>query len=421
MKEVVAIEEVSTAVDEDIKKLEDTMAVEGIAPMVKRSMVECDESMSDEVIAAMRGVEIAPSEPLSVLEELATEVEIEGMGRVAIPIDPPHNGKIYTETYVKTPAVATKNRVFDSGLKVIKTHTEKVSISVAPIIINVCNNLQKKVGNNEFSIVCKGHWNDDGLYVVGDEYEVPKQKVDGAAVDYDLNHLEELKMQGFNTVIHSHPFKSSNFSHSDDTTINSHFECSVLYSVGEFTTATIAVIPIPGTKLIVTGNPFVEGMENIVPASKSNNIEQKYKHDYKYVNYNNYYNDNWYGNKTRNSKLIGSDPEDCEMEYDKYNKNKSDLDKFRGDEFGQGIYHYDEKDDVLYKNGKPIHSVVSARMSAARSSGNQPIKVHQSEIPNRNVARVFKTTTDEVHADQKTSGVFTVDNKRSKSNRVSRK
>ena len=417
MKEVVSIEEVSdSAMKEDIKKLEDTMANEGIAPMVPKTSFASQRfermQRDEELIAELEstGIDLAedpaPSQPVNVMEEFIVDVEIEGMGTVKIPTTP-----IGRVCYTPPPAAKTRNRVFESGLTVIKTNTEKVPITVPSILVNVCNSLQKKVGNNEFSIVCKGHWDDD-KYVISEEFKVPKQQVAGASVDYDLEHLEELKLAGFNTVIHSHPFKSANFSHSDDTTINSHFQCSVLYSVGDFTTATIVVVPAPGIKLVVTGNPKIEGEDNIVPVSESNNIETKYKYVNKYVNPYNQDNlwDEW---GQPHNTLHGSHFNECEKEYDRYQQRmKSNLDhtkiqndKFRN--FEKRHYDYDPKEDVLYKDGKPIHKSNQSRILKPYVNDTitqLPIRVHGGDCGCKNT-RIFRTEEPSVHANQK-QGIF---------------
>lgn len=402
MKEVISIEE---SMNEDIKKLEDTMASEGVAPMIKRFKEIEDEDALGSIVSKGMPDEIAPAEPADIMAELSAEVDIEGVGVVKFPIDPVPR-KVYTPVVVK----AAKTRVFSSGLKVVKTHTEKVLITLSPLIISVCNSLQRKVGHNEFSIVCKGKWGDDGSYIVSEDYKVPKQKVDGAAVDYDLDHLEQLKMEGYNTVIHSHPFKSANFSSSDDETINSHFECSVLYSVGEFTTATIAVVPVPGMKLIITGNPTIEGDDNVVPESESSNIEKKFKDTYsKYYNYG-----YWYGydnpdfsvsKYSRNSQLIGSHPEDCEKEYDHHiTNNERELDRFRNSKLGAGNYVYDPATDVLLKNGKPVNGFGQSRVKVHTAATEFGCGCSES-----NTQRIFRTNmATSVHADQK-PGVFSTD------------
>ena len=418
MKEVVSIEEVSdSAMREDIKKLEDTMAVEGIAPMVTKRFerTQLDEEQLAEIVS--RGIEEpAPSDPVNILEEYAAEVDIEGVGIVKSPTTP--IGRTIDKrgvTYVYTPPAAsvTKNRVFESGLKVIKTKHEEIPIMISPIIINVCNSLQRKVGNtNEFSIVCKGNWDDDGNYIIGEEYKVPKQQVAGASVDYDLEHLEQLKLDGYNTVIHAHPFKSSNFSSSDDTTINSHFSCSVLYSIGEFTAATISITPTPGLKLVVTGCPKVIGEDNIVPESESNNIEQKYKvREYSPNRYKNqYYDDSYWDKWEQFPKEKNLDA--CEREYQEYCKRGDHhfVDKYHhGD---KKVYDYNPESDILYKNGKPIHRT-SVDRTARQSVAHLPLEGRgcasdRTVIP----ARVFKTD-DRVNADQR-SGVFKTNEKTQK-------
>jgi hypothetical protein len=205
-----------------------------------------------------------------------------------------------------------KSRVFSSGLTVVETSREKVQIDVPRGILNACDELQEKFKSSEFSIVCKGKWDEDGKYIITDEFEVPKQKVYGAAVDYDLEHLAELKALGFNAIIHSHPFytKSTSFSASDDETINSHFECSILYSGREFTTATITIVPVVGMKLIIPGEPGIEG-ENIVSQAQIENIEKGFNE----------------------STSVGS---------------------FQDASFGGDVYSYDEETDTFMKNGVAI-------------------------------------------------------------------
>jgi hypothetical protein len=431
VKEIISIEESQSAVTEDVKKLEDTMANDESTGMPHNGIPKDEESLAQIVSRGMPHEEEAAPDAKDIEAGIIVDVEVEGVGTIKVPVDP-----VSSTPKVAVEVIKTRTRVFNSGLKVIKAHNEKIDISVPPVISVVCNSLQRKVGHNEFSIVCKGHWNDDGTYTVSEEYKVPKQKVDGAAVDYDLDHLEQLKLEGYNTVIHSHPFKSSNFSTSDDETINSHFECSVLYSMGEFTTATIAVIPIAGTKLIITGNPSIEGEDGVVPESESNNIEKKHN-DYvynggcnnqyngyygQYYNYRKDYDDDYdYRNnkgKTKNSKLIGSYPEECEKEYDSHmtsrEKEKAYFESRRTVETENFRYDVDS-DNLSSKGGKPIHVQTTERIKRANSLGKGHIAKSGGCCSER-TDRVFKTCDSApapavmAHADQK-PGVFrTTDN-----------
>ena len=127
-------------------------------------------------------------------------------------------------------------KVWDSGLKIIK----KPIIYVHPKILSVCNYIQNRIGEKEFSIVAKGEWREDGFYVL-DEFEIPEQEVSYASVDY-LEDLTKYKLEGYNTIIHSHPFsRSSKFSSTDEESINAHFDCSLLYTDKKFNDAVISL------------------------------------------------------------------------------------------------------------------------------------------------------------------------------------
>jgi len=293
-----------------------------------------------------------------------------------------------------------KSRVFSSGLTVVETSREKVQIDVPRNILNACDELQEKFKNNEFSIVCKGRWDEDGKYVIIDEFRVPKQKVYGAAVDYDLEHLVELKALGFNSIIHSHPFymKSTSFSMSDNETINSHFECSMLYSGREFTAATITIAPIAGMKLIIPGEPGIEG-EDIVPASQIENIEKGFD---------------------ESTSMVG----------------------FRDANFGGDVYSWDEETDTIMKNGVVIDRYARERQHRGfdpnimdkefdrtqRSSRGQTVKdfttvrrdnfhVHDQRFyhdfdRNRHVAQIPHRCGGGMTVDPNRDRVFVVDNTR---------
>ena len=236
----------------------------------------------------------------------------------------------------------SRQKVFDSGLKVLNLHKDKVQIDVPKIILSICDELQEKVGRNEFSIVCKGKWGDDGTYLIEDEYRVPKQKVDGAAVDYDHDHLEQLKAEGFNVVIHSHPFKSSDFSASDQETINSHFDCSILYSLREFTTATVLISNMIGVKLLATGKPHIEG-EDIVPKTEFDNIEKKYAPSVTY-----HYGGDLYGNNLDNFRGAGrGNFRGSHIEAERNISARSKVSLLGG----ESEYTYDAKTDTFFKNG----------------------------------------------------------------------
>lgn len=135
--------------------------------------------------------------------------------------------------------------VFDSGMTLIKV--SDIVIRVPMVILAVCNQIQEKVGNNEFSIFCKGQYTSRG-YELSHEFVIPEQDVGGATVDYLNEDDGILRSQGWNVVIHSHPFQMHNFSSSDEETINHHFTASVLYSQGKFVNSRLN-IDLPGARL----------------------------------------------------------------------------------------------------------------------------------------------------------------------------
>jgi hypothetical protein len=189
----------------------------------------------------------------------------------------------YTYTY--------KSKVFKSSLVVVEYPTSKFEVCVPLRIWNVCNELQTNLGSNEFSIVCKGTFNKEGKFVVSKEYAVPKQEVAGASVDYDNEDLQRLKLEGWNVIIHSHPFNcaSSSFSQSDKDTINTHFDCSILFSCKDFTFSTMSFPVRNGIKLVVESDVSMmaeEGSE-IVSKAEYDKIQKKV------YTYNE--NDYWYG------------------------------------------------------------------------------------------------------------------------------
>lgn len=124
----------------------------------------------------------------------------------------------------------------------------ELTVYIPQYIKDVCNTIQNKVNHNEFSILVKSDWNEDGDLVLYKEYVIPKQTVTPTSVGYN-EPLDPYISNGYNVVIHSHPFKSSSFSYADRDTINTNFECSILYSEGNFTAATIPVQIRPGVVL----------------------------------------------------------------------------------------------------------------------------------------------------------------------------
>ena len=126
-------------------------------------------------------------------------------------------------------------RVWNSGLKIVKP-----KILIPYKLLLVCNSIQKKLENYEFSILAKGRWTSDGFKLSSD-YVIPEQEVSHCSVEYDNKDVLKYLKQGYNVVIHSHPFDSSDFSGIDDEYINANFQCSILYSNSKFTNAVLNI------------------------------------------------------------------------------------------------------------------------------------------------------------------------------------
>jgi hypothetical protein len=122
----------------------------------------------------------------------------------------------------------------------------KLVVRIPEEIGDICDEIQDRFRNDEFSILCKAEWGPKGFTLSRTEWTIPIQKISGGSVDYNAENLLELKQQGYNTVIHSHPFSMKSFSGRDIETICTHFPCSVLYCMGDFTDATLSVAISPG-------------------------------------------------------------------------------------------------------------------------------------------------------------------------------
>lgn len=163
-------------------------------------------------------------------------------------------------------------KTWDSGLKIITNPR----VIIPAKILAVCQKIQEKIGYNEFSILVKGTWTEKG-FRISENFVIPEQEVTATTIKY--SNLQQYKQQGYNTVIHSHPF-SGRFSSVDENSINAHFLCSVLFIENKFTKAIITVPVSNGIKLQVNGEIVVDfnidvgniEITNIKPVSKRNEL-----------------------------------------------------------------------------------------------------------------------------------------------------
>ena len=159
--------------------------------------------------------------------------------------------------------------LFDTGLEVC----EKLVVLIPYEILGMCATLQDKMEHSEFSVLVKSEWTKDG-YELKNEFVVPKQSVNSVEVNYKED-LEQYKSQGFNTVIHSHPFVSSNFSGADDDSINVHFECSLLFSIDTFRKAVLSFSGNLDVRLVLDASITYIASPVEVPVAELEKIEKE--------------------------------------------------------------------------------------------------------------------------------------------------
>ena len=159
---------------------------------------------------------------------------------------------------------------WDSGLNII----ENPKVLVPRKIVAICKKIQERVGNNEFSILVKGRWEEKG-FRISEEFIIPKQEVGTASVDY-IEPLEKYKQQGFNTVIHSHPFSNdTDFSQPDRETINTHFTCSLLFTPSGITKGVLSVQVNSHIKLQIPVEIEIEEEDVEIPKEMLENIRER--------------------------------------------------------------------------------------------------------------------------------------------------
>jgi hypothetical protein len=144
--------------------------------------------------------------------------------------------------------------------------TPKITIDI--FLLALCDKIQSKLPNKEFSILCKGEFNNEGFYV-SSEYIIPKQQVTETKIKY--SDLTALIQDGYNCVIHSHHTMGGEFSTDDRDSINSIFDCSVMYTVDGFQKGNIKLRKGDGLYLIPTKEVYpimdyefnIKGFKNI--------------------------------------------------------------------------------------------------------------------------------------------------------------
>lgn len=168
--------------------------------------------------------------------------------------------------------------VFDSGKPTVK----KITVNIPFKLLWICNAIQKKFPSKEFSLFGTGQYV-DGAFVVNEEYIIPDQEVGGSTVDFtDPQAVDRLRSAGWNVILHSHPFQMPNFSCSDDETINSNFDCSILYSLGDFKKVVLRLTLPDGSYLQLDGS-----IEASIP-ELAGEVDVSMIHEKTYTSYKDY-------------------------------------------------------------------------------------------------------------------------------------
>jgi len=119
----------------------------------------------------------------------------------------------------------TTSKAWDSGLRVVAP-----ALIVDKDVELITKAIQDDVGNDEFSVLFKGMWTDKGFKITK-EYYIPDQEVTGMSVDYEENIGTKRAQDGYNVVVHSHPFsrcRTTTQSGADEEHVSSHFPCSLI-------------------------------------------------------------------------------------------------------------------------------------------------------------------------------------------------
>lgn len=126
-----------------------------------------------------------------------------------------------------------KTDEWDSDLTVVRG--DDITVLVHIDILSAMRAIGAEIHGVEYGLYAKGEWI-DGVFVVGNEWYIPEQRVSAAKVDF-----EEDAPPGFNVVLHKHPRGVKRFSATDWKYINPNFEASILYEGGNFVDACVRV------------------------------------------------------------------------------------------------------------------------------------------------------------------------------------
>ncbi|MDD4052580.1 MAG: hypothetical protein PHR28_11875 [candidate division Zixibacteria bacterium] len=192
------------------------------------------------------------------------------VGVLAIPRGPMETIPLFSEPEV-APCPIPQAEYGDGAGEVFRSDLITIDTPVVRIpdqIVDTCTFIQTKYPGKEFSILCKGEWDAQG-WRVSKAFVIPRQKVAAASVYYQPDELQRLKMEGWNTVIHSHPAGVQKFSYGDMSNINYHFPASILFCGGKFTDSTLSIMVDEMVKVVIRPTITIERESTITIAQET--------------------------------------------------------------------------------------------------------------------------------------------------------
>lgn len=115
-----------------------------------------------------------------------------------------------------------KATIFDSGLSIVKAN-EGFKIYYPIVYVGLIQTLNRVVDGYEYSFFGKINKIAGNKIFLEEDYYIPEQEVSHSSVKY-----KEKPPEGWDVVVHRHPFQGGGFSATDETYINANFIVSLL-------------------------------------------------------------------------------------------------------------------------------------------------------------------------------------------------
>lgn len=155
--------------------------------------------------------------------------------------------------------------VLETGLKIVKTPKVLIPLKIFEVMVALDRQIDREAG-----IVCRGDWDENGNFVLSEEFYVPEQETTTATIEFK----EPVLRTDWNVVIHKHPHGVTSFSSTDDEHINKNFDASILFCDGRFTDAVVNIKIKPGVYVQVAAEPEIV-VDELIPDEMVQKIREK--------------------------------------------------------------------------------------------------------------------------------------------------